>query len=425
LFSIFAHCELFVIENADQSQMVKLIEEGFDVRGLFDQSIFLFSEKPINPSVSLGDPNAFSYVVIQGDSFSFEWARMLVDIRLQHRLHLLYNIRNLVLLGVFDKSFEDLSSVIFIPRSAEYISLPITTISLPRHQIFEKPRFVRSIPELINTVTEASLREILEHLTNESGSGISTRHSYSTGARTAGLWAIEQFEEWGFNATTESFGGNYCPNIIAQKLGLVNPEQIVVIGAHLDCRNANLNDAQGTAPGANDDGSGSAAVLQAAKSIFTQGAQFRSTIRLALWCGEEQGLVGSRAHAIAARNEQQQIVAMFQADMIGYQAYAQPQCAFVNRYTDLSLTNYSKEIAEMYVPGIQRVDTSACCSDHQSFYENGFPSVGFVEGGGYTIDPRYHHVLDLANREGFSFNQIRSVTQIMLASAAEIAGYIE
>lgn len=78
--------------------------------------------------------------------------------------------------------------------------------------------------------------------------------------------------------------------------------------------------------------------------------------------------------------------------MIGYQAYATPQAAFVSLYTNAALTTFAKEIATLYVPEITRVDTTACCSDHQSFYEVGYPSVGLVEGGGYTIDPKYHNV---------------------------------
>lgn len=133
--------------------------------------------------------------------------------------------------------------------------------------------------------------------------------------------------------------------------------------------------------------------------------------------------------------------------MIGYQAYAAPQAAFVNRYTDPTLTLFTKDVASLYVPEIQQVETSACCSgkslllhfflffllsfllvshphhslDHQSFYERGYPSVGLVEGGGYTIDPKYHNVGDTVNRTGYSLLQMQGVTRILIAAGAHIA----
>ena len=77
--------------------------------------------------------------------------------------------------------------------------------------------------------------------------------------------------------------------------------------------------------------------------------------------------------------------------MVGYQRGAEPELSFVNRYVDLDLMAYVQNVTATYLPDLATSETTACCSDHQSFLENGYASAGFVEAGGYTIDPQYHN----------------------------------
>jgi hypothetical protein len=77
--------------------------------------------------------------------------------------------------------------------------------------------------------------------------------------------------------------------------------------------------------------------------------------------------------------------------MVGYQRGANPELSLVNRYVDLPLTALVRNVSVTYVPELPVSETSACCSDHQSFLENGYASAGYVEAGGYTIDPQYHN----------------------------------
>jgi len=98
---------------------------------------------------------------------------------------------------------------------------------------------------------------------------------------------------------------------------------------------------------------------------------------------------------------------MLQGDMIAYQTNSWPELSFVNRYTDETLTGIVTNITATYVPNLTLSTTTACCSDHQAFFENGYASAGFVEAGGYTIDPEYHRVGDLTERDGYSFEQVK------------------
>ena len=67
-------------------------------------------------------------------------------------------------------------------------------------------------------------------------------------------------------------------------------------------------------------------------------------------------------------------------DMIGWQRPDQSiVLAYMNRSVDMELTEISMQITRTYVPEIGVDFTSGCCSDQQSFFENGFPAVGFFE----------------------------------------------
>src|SRR5579875_3306273 len=105
-------------------------------------------------------------------------------------------------------------------------------------------------------------------------------------------------------------------NIIATLPGTdTSDNRIFMAGAHLDSRRSNVLDSIGDAPGANDDGSGVAALLEIARIIADQ--HFPATIRLVFFSGEEQGLYGSRHLAERAASERWQIAALLNNDIIG------------------------------------------------------------------------------------------------------------
>jgi hypothetical protein len=118
---------------------------------------------------------------------------------------------------------------------------------------------------------------------------------------------------------------------------------------------------------------------------------------------------------------------MLQGDMIGYNAHKGDHLglAFVEGYTDSALTRKVRGWVQEYVPELRISNTKACCSDHQSFYEQGYPSVGFVEAGGYVIDPEYHQVGDVVRREGYDLEQIVAITKAIGASMCELAGLLQ
>ena len=96
-------------------------------------------------------------------------------------------------------------------------------------------------------------------------------------------------------ATRFSKGPVRAENVVGEIRGTVHPEQVVVLGAHLDSWDLSA--------GATDDGSGVAAVLAAAHAIRDSGVRPDRTIRFVLFTGEEQGLLGSEAYVEQHRAE--------------------------------------------------------------------------------------------------------------------------
>jgi len=95
-------------------------------------------------------------------------------------------------------------------------------------------------------------------------------------------------------------------NVIAEIIGREKPDEWVLIGAHLDSWDF--------ATGAQDNGSGCATVLETARAIMSLGQAPRRSIRFALWGGEEQGLLGSKAYIEAHKSEMAKCLAVLNTD---------------------------------------------------------------------------------------------------------------
>jgi peptidase M28-like protein len=147
------------------------------------------------------------------------------------------------------------------------------------------------------------------------------------------------------------------------------------------------------APGANDNGSGTALTMELARVIASSGLEFDATIVFALWAGEEQGLVGARAHASRLAKDKVVVDADFNNDIVGnsHGGGGQADAASVRVYSEgpedsmsRSLARYIERMAAVYVPGhkvrlLARQDRFSRGSDNAAFNQHGFPAVVFRE----------------------------------------------
>ena len=162
-----------------------------------------------------------------------------------------------------------------------------------------------------------------------------TRHTLSdTQSKTRGIgaarrWVASRFAEIGrhcghcFDVETpeQTVQGERIPkpvdlmDVLAIQRGTSDPNRVIIISGHLDSRVTDAMNATSDAPGADDDGSGTAAVLESARVLSKH--KFPATIVYAVLSGEEQGLYGGKLLAQYAQDHHWQVQAVLNNDIIG------------------------------------------------------------------------------------------------------------
>jgi acetylornithine deacetylase/succinyl-diaminopimelate desuccinylase-like protein len=178
--------------------------------------------------------------------------------------------------------------------------------------------------EIIAPVSQAQLRHTIETLVS-----FGTRHTLSSqtdpkrGIGAALGWAKAQFESDGLETVRpcETFTGARVPkptpvcDMVAIQPGTERPNDVVIIQGHIDSRVTDVMNFTSDAPGANDDGSGTAAVIEAARVLSKH--KFPGTIVYAALSGEEQGLYGGKTLANYAKAQGWNVVTVLNNDIIG------------------------------------------------------------------------------------------------------------
>jgi len=177
---------------------------------------------------------------------------------------------------------------------------------------------------IIAPVSAASLKAFDEKLVS-----FGTRHTLSSqtdpkrGIGAALAWAKSEFESDGLTTVEpcQTMTGSRLPgptricDMVAIQRGTERPNDVVVITAHIDSRVTDVMNANAFEPGANDDGSGVSAILEAARVLSKH--KFPGTIVYSLDSGEEQGLYGGRVIAEYAKAQGWNVIADLNNDIIG------------------------------------------------------------------------------------------------------------
>lgn len=200
--------------------------------------------------------------------------------------------------------------------------------------------------------------------------------------------------------------------------------EVILVGAHLDSTSENPGLA---APGANDNGSGIAAMLEALRILSGQG--FTRSIVAVAFTGEEQNLLGSTACARYASHAGWPIELMVNLDMLGYRP-PDPTAPLYIEYDRGNATPVNDAAAAAYGrmavrlagehTGLSIAETDIWDSDYMPFEQQGFPCIGFYDGG--ASGPPYHTSGDVP--ELMDFDRLEQATRLLvatLATAAELA----
>lgn len=253
-----------------------------------------------------------------------------------------------------------------------------------------------------------SLQDFQTRYASTSNCEASGQYIYNT---LSGLGLDEvRFEPFAFSSYTSR-------NVIAEKTGETYPDDIVIICGHYDSTSPAASRLT-LAPGADDNASGTAAVLEAARIIASYPLDF--TVRFIAFSAEEWGLYGSRAYATAASLAGESIVGVINLDMIAY-ADAMPEDlqVIVNSASGWLADRFLVAAANYGVLGATKtVDASFVYSDHAPFWDNGYPALLAIEDNPLN-NPYYHQTTDTLDKINLDF--FTSATRASLGLLAELA----
>jgi len=268
-----------------------------------------------------------------------------------------------------------------------YASIPPSDILMDVSTVREHPeKTVVTMNDIIISILEqiddTTYLGYLENLTS-----FGPRVTGSDACEAAADYIYDQFESMGLAVRYHhwSIGGQTSDNVEATMNGTdQSSDEIYIICAHYDTVSAG--------PGADDDSSGTVAVLMAALFMSQKHLQFNNTIKFVAFSGEEQGLLGSRIYAANATHEGWNIVGVLNADMISYaETTSDGNNLIVFANTDSEwLYNYTVDISTEYADYINLTlynGGPTWGSDHYYFWEEGYDALFYFE---YTETPYYH-----------------------------------
>lgn len=305
--------------------------------------------------------------------------------------------------------------------------------------------------------------------------GFGTRHTASSrtdphrGIGAARTWAAGEFAKIGracggclaVERIDRRFVGARAPDgvIVEDVLGIQrgsDPGRVVIVGGHIDSIVGNVMDAAADAPGANDDASGVALVLEAARLLSKR--RFKATIVYAVFSGEEQGLWGGTLLADTARARGWQVDAMLNNDIVGssvgqggvvvadkvrvFSEGIRAGDALTDAMTrrgdggeddgpSRALAKAIDHVAEAIPGGLdvvveRRPDRFGRGGDHEPFLALGYPAVRFTVGA-ENWDRQHQYVRTENGRsygdtlEGVDFDYLAKVTAINVAALGRLA----
>ncbi len=306
--------------------------------------------------------------------------------------------------------------------------------------------------------------------------GFGTRHTLSdTKSDTCGIGAARRWVKTRFETISKDCGGcltiqtpsevvtgrrvpepTEVMNVLAIQKGASDPDRVIIIAGHLDSRVSDVMDFTSDAPGANDDASGVAAVIEAARILSKH--KFPATLVFAALSGEEQGLYGGKILANYARANGWKVEADLNNDIVGNsrgqsgvmnntqvrvfsegtKAVETPQQANSRRYNggevdspSRNLARYLDGLADRYLNNfdvvmVYRTDRYGRGGDQVPLLEAGYPAVRVTEAA-ENYD-RQHQDLRTENGraygdviEGVDFAYLSQVTRLNVVAMASLA----
>lgn len=306
-----------------------------------------------------------------------------------------------------------------------YVSLSEqATVKFPSKTLYND-----TVKSLAKDLEKKNMRKHLETFTS-----FHTRYYKSSYGVQSATWLYEQVSSTVKAAGADKYGATVKKfdhpwgqfSIIAQIPGKSN--KTVVIGAHQDSINLFLPSIL-SAPGADDDGSGTVTILEAFRVLLQSKdiikGKGENTIEFHWYSAEEGGLLGSQAIFSSYSRQGRDVRAMLQQDMTGYvqktlDAGLPERVGVITDFVDPGLTEFIKTVITTYcdIP-YTLTKCGYACSDHASASKYGYPSAFVIESDFEYSDKKIHTSEDKI--EYLSFDHMLQHAKMTLGLAYELS----
>lgn len=278
----------------------------------------------------------------------------------------------------------------------------------------------RSQISLLGKVSRASLERDIRHLST----AFPTRHSLSRHIDAAADWIAKRLRENGLRDVSfheYRHAGRNLRNVVGIKPG--RGPKTILLCAHYDSRMEDPSDSVSPAPGANDNATGVAALLEVARILAP--VPLGDSLRFVFFSGEEQEYWGSRPYARKVKAERLDLRFVFNLDQIGFP----PRDRAITVDRDVGGPHRDNDAASRaLVERIQRLARTAVKvptrvgpafgSDYIPFENEGYVITGLYEAG--KNYPAYHSTRDTAEKVDFAY--VTDMTRLALATVLHEAG---
>lgn len=280
------------------------------------------------------------------------------------------------------------------------------------------------ITSIVSRVQPDSVEYVIQSLQD-----FQTRFMLNNNRFDVASWLVNRFTSLGFTDVeldsfmcTTSYGGGSTTlqvNVVATLPGTTRADEVYIIGGHYD--SYAYGSPMTTAPGADDNASGTSAVLEVARVIMESGFQPDATIRFITFGAEElmlYGDAGCEHFAQEAFNEGMDISLMINCDMISHNTLPLDQAnVSINYYSGFTdLLTIAKDMTNQFtlITGVN--GSLNQYSDSYPFFEKGFPAVYFEEN---QFSPYYHTVNDIISNYDMDF-----CSEVIKAAGATLLKYM-
>ncbi|HEX7401408.1 MAG TPA: M28 family peptidase [candidate division Zixibacteria bacterium] len=283
--------------------------------------------------------------------------------------------------------------------------------------------YSQDIDDLVNMVSSDSLRDWIQRLQK-----FYTRCTFTDSIRFARQWIYDKFKSFGLEQvkvdtfyyynTVWNLGWHYVYNIRAVVPGTIYPERLIVVGAHYDSYGSGCfqGDPNNIAPGADDDASGTSAVMELARIIYAH--PLKRTVIFIAFDSEEPWMDGSYSYVQDIYNQGIDLDLMINLDMIGYTNDTDPDVTIHHGITSVPFGQIMAYAANSYT-WLRPVLENPSPSDSWPFYEYGYTVLYAEEGDFNTVG--YHTPGDTLGILNIPY--MTEVTKMGLATLLYVANF--